>query len=334
VHVRHLCLFLYCLLTLLTASAESIPCPDKALICGVCKDVEAAVPNTIRNIEELGSRFADYRVIIYENNSCDNTVTLFRDWARANPKVCFLHEKVRKKGLPPSRTEKIARARNVVLQCARDPRYSDYKYLIMADLDFLDPWPIDEILETICSPHDWDCVSANGVRCADGIYYDRYAFRDSQYPLGPELLGDRFWPDLLENLFEITGNDWIPVFSAFGGLAIYKTTSVLRFCYSGTVTDDLRRCYEQILSTLEPSNPEFQRYQRLIGQLAAIDLEARGTDLPVIFQPNSPWEHWSDVDRLTCCEHVPLHASMQLAGFNKMYVNPKMVMLYRLEEGK
>lgn len=91
----------------------------KVLICGVCRDVEKAVLNSVNNIEELGSKFSDYAVIIYENNSKDHTADLFAIWAEKNPKVTFISEKLIEKHLPQSRPERIARARNIVLSCKR-----------------------------------------------------------------------------------------------------------------------------------------------------------------------------------------------------------------------
>ena len=54
----------------------------KILICGVCRNVEPACEITIENMELLGTFFADYHVIIYENNSTDKTSRIFAEWAK------------------------------------------------------------------------------------------------------------------------------------------------------------------------------------------------------------------------------------------------------------
>ena len=70
---------------------------EKVLICGICKNVEKAVPNTIRSVQELGAQFLDYQVVIYENNSIDRTKELFQEWAKNNRHVIFISKDLPKK---------------------------------------------------------------------------------------------------------------------------------------------------------------------------------------------------------------------------------------------
>lgn len=291
----------------LTAVSE-----HKLLICGICKNVEFAIPNSINNIETLGSRFSDYAVIIYENNSRDKTPALLSKWARTNPRVKFISEVIPKIQLK-TREENIANARNKVLSAARD--YQDFKYLVMVDLDFKTPWPIDEIVKTIELPFDWDCISANGIINRDNyIYWDRYAFRDASCPFGPELLGEDWWAE--QNSFPLVcplRENFIPVYSAFGGLAIYKTETITKFVYSGRVTDDLTDHYQEIYRNGDRSNKHIKKY---------LDLHALDQTLPEI-----PIIYESEL----CCEHVTLHASMAKNGFDKIYISTKMLMVYNLK---
>ncbi len=299
------------------------PQQDKILICGVCKNVENAVENTKQNIEALGRHFSDYAVIIYENNSTDNTAAKYKEWAKKNPRLIFLSETIPEKSLPASRTEQIARARNQVLALAREPKFHGFSYLIMADLDFLTPWPIQEILEVIKSPREWDCVCANGVTRAEQNYFDRYAFRTVDFPFGPELIDDHYWwGEVHRKKIRFEGSDWAPAFSAFGGLAIYKTASMLTFSYSGKVTPDLKRYYKkQIIPLLPADNGHLKQYLRRIKR-------GTKTKIPVIFRTNCPKEHPKNYKPVTCCEHVPLHAAMAMHGYGKIFINPKMFMYY------
>lgn len=281
---------------------------EKVLICGVCRNVAFAVPNTIQNIEALGKQFKNYRVIIYENDSIDNTTTLLDEWAQRNKRVIFISEKLSPEELALSREERIANARNNVLSVACDSKFRDYKYLIMVDLDFVTPWPIEEIVASLETTKPWDCIAANGIRY--GMYWDRYAFRNINFPFGFELIGPIWWPDLFNSWFPIDGEEWGRVFSAFGGLAIYKTAVITQFSYSGKVTKDLERFYKKIFPLLSPSNPQVQRYTAVTGN-------PDFTNSPVVFQ--SP----------ICCEHVTLHASMFIRGFNRFYINPKMRIVYQ-----
>lgn len=293
------------------------------LICGICKDVEPFVENAIAQIEALGQRFDDYRVIVYENNSTDNTASLFATWAQASPKVLFVSETVEETELPPTRMEKIARARNRVLDFVREGDFKEFPYLIMADLDFQGPWPIDAVIETIQSPLEWDAVSANGM--LDNFYYDRYAFRDWEYPLGPELLGSIWWQESYTSRFFWMQDSWAQVYSGFGGLAIYKTPTITQFAYSGTVTVDLRAYYRAIITSIPPFHPQLKKYLENLG----LDPTTPPNEVPIVFCPNTPEEHPPGYKPVTCCEHLPLHASMSLKGYGRFYVNPKMRITYQ-----
>jgi hypothetical protein len=316
-------IILFCLLACpIALSAKKKTCANKKiLICGVCLNIESSAPNTIKNIEALGKCFKDNRVFIYENNSTDNTAKILAQWASENKKVTFLSETLPNDLLSTMcRTEKIARARNIVLDLVRQINYQDYKYLIMVDLDFQTDWPIDEIINTIESPIKWDCVSANGL---DGdVYCDRYAYRGLDYPFGPELLGEVFWYDLGATWFSLKDKKWIPTYSAFGGLAIYKTLAIINSSYSGIVNSDLEVFYKKILAKLPQNNIHRQKYLGLIGMPCDSNMKT----IPIKFQYNTPSHGPSHY--ISCCEHTPLHASMARQGFNKFYINPKMFMRY------
>ena len=300
----------------------------KVLICGVCKDIARSVPNTIKNIERLGGKFNDYTVIIYENNSQDATATLLKQWAEKNNKVILISEVLTQSQLlegvrchdfrgAPSRMERIAYARNRLLAIAREARFDDFEYLIMVDLDFNKPWSIKAIVDTIEGGKDWDCVTANGI-VSNGNYYDFYAFRNADFPFGPELLGESWWFEIGPRPFRLKGDALIPVYSAFGGLAIYKRKSIINFSYYGYVTDDLKTYYETILSSISVSHPHIQKYLRMndidVSFFPAIHIQ---------FCNNSGYYNYP-----VCCEHVTLHASMRRHGFEKIYINPKIRMRY------
>lgn len=294
--------------------------PHKILICGVCKNIESCVPNLKSNAEVLGKHFQDYRVIIYENNSSDQTTALLSEWASLNKKVHFLHETLPPSDRPLSRTEKIANARNKVLDFVRKMNHSDYKYLVMVDLDFHTNWPIEEILKTINSPVGWDCVSSNGIN-PNGKYFDTYPYRSVDHPFGTELLGNQWWAEMGAHEFSLSGENWIPAYSAFGGLAIYKTSSIIKSSYSGIVTEDLKNYYKKLFALTPNNNPDRQKYL----SLNELPLDTNINSVPITFRKNIEYESPPNYDQITCCEHVTLHATMAINGFNKFYINPKMM---------
>lgn len=290
----------------------------KILICGAAQNVAETLDHTMRNMEELGHHFSDYKIIIYENNSNDLTPYALENWADSNPHVHIISEIIPKEQLATSRTERIADARNKVLSAAQ--LYSDFDYLLMADLDFTCDWPIAEILKTITLNQEWDCVTSNGVD-PEGFYVDKYALRSKTYPLGPEMLGFPWWQMCKDLHFTVSGEDWPPVYSAFGGLAIYRYSSLKDSWYSGATTKDVKDFYRTIIKDLDPDHHHWQMY------LARLHHNGSG-NVPIVFTHNTSWEHAMNHLQVTCCEHVGLHAAMHKKGFNKFYINPKMMMFY------
>lgn len=313
--------------------------PEKVLICGVGKNVEKAVPNTIRSATELGSHFADYRIIVYENNSSDQTKKLFQDWAKKDPHFIFLSEHLSKKKLKKqlsmgriNRTECIARARNIVLDLVFKKKFDDYKYVVWADLDFLDRWDIESIVDTILHPEqEWDAVFAYGS-------YDLFALRSPEWPIGFELIGPYYWShlDVIWKEFVLDKKGpWKKVYSAFGGLGIYKRDAMKGCCYSGVVTPDQEKVtIEWLAKAREKKNvPFLKEYEENLLKYPSIELtgkilanrDAYPPDLGLrLVGGKITWFSCSQGATLPwTCEHIPLHASMILRGRDRLFINPK-----------
>jgi len=329
-------LFLVFLLACWVSFAAQIE--DKVLICGIGRNVEKAIPNTIESAENLGSRFADYRVIIYENNSTDWTKELFSEWKKKNPKVLFLTEQISKRRLAKqlsmkkiNRTEVIARARNRVLRKAMGKEFKSFKYVVWADLDFMEPWDVENLVDTILHPeHEWDGVFAYGA-------YDLFALRSPEWPIGFELLGLPFWDSHVHTLrpqFILSPADpWKRVYSAFGGIAIYKREALKGCRYSGVVTEDLEKATVRWLEAAKEDTLFLKEYKETISSAAKVDLpkgilkdrDKYPSELGVrLFPLGLFWFSCTPGATLPwTCEHVPFHASMSLRGRDKLYINPK-----------
>lgn len=231
-----------------------------------------------------------------------------------------------------NRTEAIARARNIVLKVAMGKQFDDYKYVIWADLDFLEPWDIESIVETIFHPEqEWDAVFAYGA-------YDLFAFRSAECPIGFELLGVSYWEKLDQIRKAFTFNresPWKKVYSAFGGLAIYKRTALKNCHYSGVITKDLEKLAAVWLEKARGQERIcfLKEYEELLKKGMVIDLEGDRLDqrdtLPEqigVRKPKSKVVWFSCTPNTTLpwtCEHIPLHASMILNGHDKLFINPK-----------
>lgn len=319
-----------------TVALENAQIKEKVLICGICRNIEKAVPGTICSIEELGKRFTDYHAIIYENNSNDKTVSLLKQWEKENPHVIFLTEKLSSRSLCRElpmgighRIEKISRARNKVLDVAMNKKFDDYKYVIWADLDFLEPWNTDAIVETILHPEqEWDAVFA-------GSHYDLFALRSKSFPIGYELIGATYWKHLdqiREQFCPKVDDPWMEVYSAFGGLGIYKRDAIRGCRYSAVITKDLEKVVEGWLPLARESGDVLflKEYDQFLAEGTAIVVtkplerkqypEHMGVRLP---EGKITWFSLSKEATLPwTCEHLPFHATMILNGRDRLYINP------------
>lgn len=329
--------------------------PEKVIICGVGKDIEKTMPYTISNLETLGALFDDYRILIYEDNSEDKSAELLIQWAEKNPKVHVQCEIVTNEVQSETCcnktihntffiSERIARARNIVLDQAMNPQYDDYKYLIWIDLDFDHTFPFNEIANTFNVDKDWDAVFANGVK-ANGKYFDTYALRDKILPLGSEFFGKK-WRKMRgkrnKPCLKIK-DPWYPVLSAFGGMGIYKRKAVMGCRYSGVVTEDVEKLAERIIEKgKKEKHPAILQYLKEKKEIRHIIRLPEITSAMTQYKdPQSGFligvKENGLVYRMsggvfqypTLCEHVPLHASMILNGHDKLYINPAILLHYR-----
>lgn len=325
--------------------------PEQVLICGVCRNVASQLEKTIEIMESIGNLFDDYRILVYENNSTDNTPQILASWAQRNPRVWMQSEHLSKSqlsqqilNLNPDGSffvpEQIARARNIVLKEAMSESYKIFPYLIWMDMDFKRLPDYDGFIDTFQSSQEWDAVFAYGVD-PDNIFWDWYAFRDKTYPIGSELLGMDWW--YMPKKLDLSKEDpWHPVYSAFGGCGIYRKSSIEGCSYSAIATRDLEDHSKQLLQDKDLStHPQLLKYLRFNKKLEQIHkIENQEPPLPQITKPTVGIILHDDPDPLiwrmssfvyqypSVCEHVPFHASMIIRGHNKLFINPKLRFRY------
>jgi len=323
--------------------------PQKVILCGVGKNVESSISYSMKIMEKIGSLFSDYRIIIYENNSSDDTPSLVKQWAENNDRVFAISEYVEKNVLekilvnrldnndfhPP---EAIARARNIVLKHALSDVYKDFDYLIWMDMDFIIEPNYEGFEEIFTTTQEWDAVFAYGIKYTE-TFWDFYAFRDPCYPLGSELLGNDWWY-LPKSLVFKKNDPWYPVYSAFGGCGIYKKSSLKGCSYSALVTDDLEQFSHTIIEK-HSSHPMVKKYFENLKNLNKTVFipspqdalnDIRDKSVGIITHPlfnKVIWRMSSYAYKYpSVCEHVPLHASMIIRGHDKLFINPRLVFHY------
>lgn len=209
------------------------------IICGITKDDAAILPLTILRIEKTSGYFRDYRVIVYENDSRDNTLEILKNWEAVNPKVKIITESIQcTEVIKWSRTEKLAHFRNRYLSLIRESgQYAGCDFVIVADMDLKGGWSNDGIA-TSFARSDWDIVAANSV----GYHYLRKTYYDTFALLPKTILKTG-------GLYKIIGEGWqlhrgdpfIRITSGFGGLALYRKEAILSREYSGNINEE-KKC--------------------------------------------------------------------------------------------
>lgn len=192
------------------------------IICGTGRDVANILPKTKQRIESLGSLFKDYRVILYENDSVDNTKDILFNWH--NPKVTVRAKNLGRQKVAQDesfeRTKIMAECRNEYMKLVK-PCLKEFDYVIVVDLDLLGGWSYEGICNSF-GYNNWDVMTSNGLIYETHkdkvrrLFYDVWAFRHIGHP----------HPHKHEDINVVRydrGEPPIKVLSGFGGLAIYRS---------------------------------------------------------------------------------------------------------------
>lgn len=64
---------------------------DKTIVfCGCIRNSASELLSNIPTLEEICDYFKDYRIVVVENNSIDNSKNILKQWSNRNPKVISL----------------------------------------------------------------------------------------------------------------------------------------------------------------------------------------------------------------------------------------------------
>ena len=224
------------------------------IICSIVKNAERGLKVNIPVINELCGRFKDFRIVVYENDSKDQTKYLLRQWTlRDKERIHVLLNASGASNTIPSkgdvscnpffskrRIEKMARLRNFYMEYVDEKGWTA-DYFMVVDLDvarlFAEP-----VIATLKADKDWDVVTAFGYSRSPRLskrYHDGYALT---------MVGDENCSQTEEKIYSMPGilgklkpdDDWLKVYSAFGGLATYKFEAVKGLRYSAIPNKDPR----------------------------------------------------------------------------------------------
>jgi len=203
---------------------------SRAVLCGLARDAERELPLNLARLSHLGGLFADHRIVVHENDSCDQTPKLLSEAARRDPRLQVISET---HGTPrwPSirdltRAAALARCRNRVHEAVTQS-FGDFDYVIVADLD-LEGWSYLGLANAL-GLDDWDAMASTGIRFqgARPFFCDGWAFRGPGQREAARPRGVR--PMLFPR-----GTPPIPIDSGFSGLAVYSMAAFAAGRYGGS----------------------------------------------------------------------------------------------------
>lgn len=318
---------------------------QKVIICGVVKDVEKTILKSTDICINVGELFNDYRVIIYENNSTDNTKQILKEINKDKIKVIsetIDYDEIKKNSKiwaytqitgsdHPCRMEQIANARNKIIDEIKQQEYKDFTYVIMIDLD-THHFELNGIIDSFNNRdlNSWDVIYANG-KDRYGYYYDKYALRcySNIFMFGTELYGDEFGLKVgsVPVNFDNDDNHLVPVISAFGGIGIFKKEVFNECRYASLIDDSITNFYHNLLINL-PDNavsPEIvtlfeNRCNKFNGGFITTYKKNN-----IIY--NLYWKNCSGYDKPCLCEHTYININFVSKGY-KIFINPKLYYLH------
>ena len=215
---------------------------NKNVCVGLCVyNNSAGLPAVLNNIDKLTTVFEKVNIIACYDESYDNSLEILTEYQKNQTEI-QLDIIANKYGNTSGRTANIANARNSVLDKIRES-YSHYTYFIMMDsneyscIGDLNTNVIEEILQR---ENEWDSVSFD----REAGYYDTWALSYDPYIYSFFHFGNsskvvsmmrEHFNALMENTKKEDINQLIPVYSAFNGFAIYKSSMFLNCSYSSNI---------------------------------------------------------------------------------------------------
>lgn len=208
-------------------------------ICGPVKNCGPYLQKVLENMEKIGSIFDDYQILIYYDNSSDNTLDVLKTYQSTNSKMIFY---VNQKLVSPFRTHNIAVARNFCLNFVRQNR-EKFPFFIMMDCDDVNCKEVNtDILKKYLYYNNWDGLSFN----TSPKYYDIWGL--SIYPFCfsyNHFENNVKYYNIIQNYLDgllkkaSSQNALLPCISSFNGFSIYRTNKFLNTYYDGRVRLDI-----------------------------------------------------------------------------------------------
>jgi hypothetical protein len=198
------------------------------VICGCVKNCEPYLDKVFNNIKKMMEVINIVQIVISFDKSTDKSYEKLLELQ----KTFKLDIVTNNNFVSPHRTVNIANARNNILNYLRQKKDIKIDYFIMIDCDDVCAGSIDvNILKEAVQDKSWDSISFNNIK-----YYDFWALSFDNYIYScwhwndPKQIIKIMSEHLLEKIKNTEGK-LIECDSAFGGFAIYKYDTFIKYSY-------------------------------------------------------------------------------------------------------
>ena len=249
--------------------------------CGPVKNCGPYLSKVLENIEKVATLFDDYAIVIYYDQSSDNTLEILKKYQVKNPKLNFY---VNSNPTSKFRTHNIAIARNFCLKFIRNNRVK-YPFFIMMDFDDVNAKEINlEPIRNSLKRNDWDGLSFNtapGYYDIWGLSIKPYYFSYLHFKQSPIFNHDIFKKYIDHLLKNVPNGGLLKCLSAFNGFGIYKTDKFMDTYYDGRIRLDLMpKKFINVQSKVTNSKVIYTKYDTVNGYYE--DCEHRSFHLQAI----------------------------------------------------
>ena len=307
----------------------------KTAVIGITKNNASCISKGIKNMIKISNLFKESIVYLYENDSHDSTPEILAQW-KENYSNKFYYTSDKNVHKYNFHTQNIAQARQKALDWVRE-NYADFELLIIIDPDLYYDINNVGILDTLNNWDKWDVCFANGIYNHKGMTWDAFAMRLADQNI-PWQGNKNYFSNFHKKANWGTGRiitKWTEVYSAFGGLGMYKADVLKNVNYDLTSIDCEHVPFHYNIrnrSKLEPIKKEINKNTTVVYkknnvyQLALIK-EIHRNDSPNLYYtitiktPNGLYE------KQTTSEHLFTYTKP------KLMINPKMIRIYSIREG-
>jgi hypothetical protein len=263
-------------------------------ICGTVRNCGPYLDKVFENILKISTIFKKYEIIIFYDNSTDNSIERLEYYKSKIKNLKFYQNK---HSLSKFRTHNLANARNYLLNYVKAKQHK-FDFFIMMDMDDVNAKDCNiNVLKYYLNRTDWDGLSFN----TDPMYYDIWAlskqpftFSYNHFPNNNKyhkLIGK--YMDML--LKKIPEDKLLSCISSFNGFSIYRTNKFMNTKYDG-----------------------FPRPELLPPHLLNMHKQ--------IMKSNIIYKIYPTVDgRVEDCEHRAFHISAIQNSHAKIRISPKVL---------